>query len=86
VKHATGKALNKIDGLLEEVRKHAELKEKKPGIFYRKSSAFLHFHEDADGLFADLRVDGRFKRFGVNNDTELKKFKRALKNALLKKM
>ena len=28
--------------------------EKKRGVFYRKSRAFLHFHEDPKGMFADL--------------------------------
>jgi hypothetical protein len=29
--------------------------ERKRGVFYLKSKAFLHFHEDPAGLFADLR-------------------------------
>jgi hypothetical protein len=36
--------------------------ERKRGVFYLKSKAFLHFHEDPAGLFADLR-DARGKDF-----------------------
>lgn len=36
--------------------------EKTRGVFYLKSRAFLHFHEDPAGLFADLR-DAQGKDF-----------------------
>jgi hypothetical protein len=39
----------------------SELTEKKPGIFYFRASAFLHFHEDPTGLYADVKLD--FKSF-----------------------
>ena len=47
------------------------LNEKKPGIFYRKSRAFLHFHEDPIGLFADVRDQSGldFDRFDVTDPT-----------------
>ena len=82
MRHATDKALDGIDGLLAAARSYAELKEKKRGIFYLKSSAFLHFHEDAAGLFADLRIGDHFERFAVNNPIERKQFLAALKIAL----
>ncbi len=43
-----------------------ELKEKSRGVFYRKSKATLHFHEDPAGLFADMRIADVFVRFPVN--------------------
>jgi hypothetical protein len=55
------------------------LKEKTRGIFYHKSAAFLHFHEDAGGLFADLRSNDLFQRFAVN---KRKVFTAALREAL----
>jgi hypothetical protein len=82
MKHATDKALDRLDQVLLAVRTYPELKEKKRGIFYYKSSAFLHFHEDAAGLFADLRIGGRFERFAVNTISERKRFETALRNAL----
>jgi hypothetical protein len=44
--------------------------ERRPGIFYVAGRAFLHFHEDAAGLFADLRLDSDWQRFPVNNPDE----------------
>jgi hypothetical protein len=46
------------------------LVEKRPGIFYVKGRAFLHFHEDRAGLFADLRRSGDWQRFSVNSPDE----------------
>lgn len=66
MKHAGAEALRRLEALLEEIRRRQGLKEKKPGIFYRKSKAFLHFHEDPAGLFADLRGADEFDRFQVN--------------------
>ncbi len=45
--------------------------EKGRGVFYRKSRAFLHFHEDSTGLYADLRLVGEdFDRFKVDSPGE----------------
>jgi len=37
-------------------------------VFYFRSKAFLHFHEDPKGLFADLRTGDDFERFEVTED------------------
>jgi hypothetical protein len=69
VKHAGPAALARLSGLLAVLRDIGDLNEKRPGIFYRKSRAFLHFHEDPAGLFADVRdlagID--FDRFDVTD-------------------
>lgn len=67
MKHAGPSALNDLEPLLAQLRDLSGLVEKKRGVFYRKSQAFLHFHEDPRGLFADLRaVQGSdFERFDV---------------------
>jgi hypothetical protein len=70
MKHATQSALDRLEPLLLKLRRHASLKEKSRGVFYFKSKAILHFHEDPAGLFADLRTRGDWKRFGVNNAAE----------------
>ena len=44
--------------------------EKKPGIFYRQSKAFLHFHEDPSGLHADVRFEEEFERVRVETAVE----------------
>ena len=53
-----------------ELRKCAGLKEKQRGVFYRKSAAFLHFHEDPAGLFADLRAGPDWERLPVGTRGE----------------
>jgi hypothetical protein len=70
MKHAGESALDTLEDLLQQVRKSKSLIEKKRGVFYRKSAAFLHFHEDPAGLFADLRVGGDWKRFPVRTKKE----------------
>jgi hypothetical protein len=54
MKHATPAALDQLEPLLAELRTLG-LTEKSRGVFYRRSRAFLHFHEDPKGLFADIR-------------------------------
>jgi hypothetical protein len=44
---------------LQELRTVAGMVEKKRGVFYRGSRAFLHFHEDPAGMFADVRIPAR---------------------------
>jgi hypothetical protein len=70
MKHATAAALDKLEPLLVRLRRHVRLKEKSRGVFYLKSRAILHFHEDAAGLFADLRTTGDWRRFAVNSAAE----------------
>jgi hypothetical protein len=70
MKHAGDEALDALEDLLAQVRRQPGLKEKKRGAFYRKASGILHFHEDPAGLFADLKLDGEFKRFPVNTPAE----------------
>lgn len=38
--------------------------------FYLKNCAFIHFHEDPDGLFADGRFAVEFERVPVNSQAE----------------
>jgi len=69
MKHAGAAALDQIDPLIARIRALPGLKEKSRGVFYIKSRAFLHFHEDPKGLFADVRTaDGKdFERFKVDD-------------------
>jgi hypothetical protein len=81
MKHAGAEALGALEQVLREVRRLGGLIEKKPGIFYRKREAFLHFHEDAAGLFADLKTSGDYVRFRVSTAAERKAFLAAAKKA-----
>jgi hypothetical protein len=67
MRHARDQDLDRIDGLLAQLRTLPGLKEKKRGCFYLKSKGFLHFHEDPAGMFADLTgADGKgFDRLDV---------------------
>ena len=53
MKHASTATLRRIGSLLAELRALPGLREKSAGAFYRGGSAFLHFHEDPAGIFAD---------------------------------
>jgi hypothetical protein len=70
MKHAGDEALDALEPLLTDIRALGGLKEKKRGVFYRKSKAFLHFHEDPAGLFADLLCDGVRTRLCVTSPAE----------------
>ena len=71
MKHAGPDALAQLAPLLDRLRALGRLTERQPGIFYLRSSAFLHFHEDPAGLFADVKADGKaFTRLPVNNAKE----------------
>jgi hypothetical protein len=54
MRHAREQDLDRVNDLLAELRALPGLVEKKRGVFYRKSRAFLHFHEDPKGMFADI--------------------------------
>jgi hypothetical protein len=70
MRHATSETLQEIQPLLEEFRSMPGLTEKRPGTFYRKSKAFLHFDEDPTGLHADVRFGEEFERVRVQTDVE----------------
>jgi hypothetical protein len=64
---ADADALQRLQPLLRQLREIKGLREMKPGIFYLKGSAFLHFHDDAGMLFGDLkRSRGGFDRYAVD--------------------
>lgn len=72
MKHAGVAALDDLEPLLGALRKLPRLTEKKRGIFYVGSKAFLHFHEDPAGPFADLKTSlkGDYERFRVRTVAE----------------
>ena len=70
MKHAAAGTLATIEPLLAAIRTLPGLIERRPGIFYLKSRAYLHFHEDPAGIFADARLSEDFERFAVNTPRE----------------
>ena len=82
MKHATPATLRQIDGLLSQLRTLPGLKEKAAGTFYRGGAAFLHFHEDPAGIFADMKVDGDWLRCAINSEKARAKLVRDARRVL----
>lgn len=70
MKHAGSQTLGSLEPLIEQIRALPGLTERQRGIFYRGSCAFLHFHEDPAGVFADIKEGDHFIRLRVNNARE----------------
>jgi hypothetical protein len=70
VRHARAQALDELEPFLERLRAIPGFVEKNRGVFYVRSKAFLHFHEDPSGLHADVRLGPEFSRFRVETDEE----------------
>ena len=73
--HANEAALQPLLPLLRQLREIKPLREKSLGIFYLKGSAFLHFHDAAGTLVADLKKAGGsgFDRYPVDTPTDQRK-------------
>ncbi len=73
--HADDAALTRLLPLLRQLREIKGLREMKPGIFYMKGGAFLHFHDEAGMLVADLKKAGGvgFDRYPVDLPTGQRK-------------
>lgn len=83
MKHATPAALDRLEPVLMELRRLGLLREKNRGTFYRGAHAFLHFHEDPSGLFADVRLaPGPFTRLRVSTEAERRRLLAAVRRAL----
>ena len=83
MRHITPGRLDGIEPLLEQLRTIDGLTEKRRGAFYRRSKAFLHFHEHGDDIYADLRVVGTdFERRRVTTATERKKLVADIRRAV----
>jgi len=82
VRHATAAGLDELEPLLSRLRELNELVEKKRGVFYRRSTAFLHFHEDPSGFHADVRLATDFERFRVQTLKEQSELLKTVKRWL----
>jgi len=82
MKHAGENALDNLEPVLQDLRGFAGVREKKRGVFYRRSAAFIHFHEDPAGVFADVRIAGRWTRLPVNTAEERDRFRSVVSEAL----
>ena len=82
MRHATDEDLDRVERLLDELRRIPELRERKRGSFSRGSRAFLHFHEDLGELYVDVRLATRFERMRVTNDEEQAHLLSAVRDAV----
>ena len=70
MRHATPETLETLAGLLAGLRAIDGIVEKRPGAFSRGSRAFLHFHDDLTGSYADVRFGDEFERVRVTTKRE----------------
>lgn len=70
MKHAGDAALDQVEPILAALRHLSGLRERKRGVFYRKSAAFIHFHEDPAGIFANVRRGLAWLRLPVNTPSD----------------
>jgi hypothetical protein len=84
VRHAGSDTFEELASLLSDLRTIGGLTERSTGTFYRRSKAFLHFHEDPTGPYADLRAgeSGEFTRMRVKTATERRALLRAVRAAV----
>ena len=71
MKHAGAECLDALDPVLAQLRAIDGLRERKRGAFYRGAVGFLHFHEDSEGPFADLKKNGDFVRMRIRTRAEI---------------
>lgn len=70
MKHATPVTIEALAPLRRQLAAIPGVTERRPGSFARGSRAFLHFHEDPAGLFADLRGPQDWERLPANTAAE----------------
>jgi hypothetical protein len=62
--------LDRIAPLLEALRAHPTLREVRPTVFQLNDRDFLHFHDEPECIFADVRLTKRFVRLPVSSHSE----------------
>jgi hypothetical protein len=73
--HATPEDLSALTALLRQLREIKGLTEKRPGIYYYKANAFIHFHNNESVIEADMKkVPGSgFDRYAVGTAEQQRK-------------
>ena len=72
---AEAEALQKLLPVLRQLREIKGVQETKPGIFYARRDAFIHFHDEGGALFADLKKPGGsgFDRYPLDTPAQQRK-------------
>ncbi len=63
-------SLSRLEPLLAVLRGYGLLSETRPGFFHLDGQDFLHFHEEPDGLSADVRLARGRVHLPVNSADE----------------
>jgi hypothetical protein len=66
--------LESLEPLLNLLRDHASLSEVRPAEFHLKGRGFLHFHEEPDGLVADVLLNAGRLRMPVTSSAQQAEF------------
>lgn len=83
MRHAGPEALARLSPWFDGLRSLPGLRERGPGVWYRRAEAFLHFHEDGEALWADLKLGRRgFTRLPASSDADLAALRAAIEAAL----
>ena len=72
---AEAEALQKLLPVLRQLREIKGVQETRPGIFYARRDAFIHFHDEGGALFADLKKAGGsgFDRYPLETPAQQRK-------------
>jgi len=62
--------LKTLTPLLNVLRSYPALSEFKTAVFHLDNRDFLHFHDEEDGLYADVRLVKNFVRISVENQAQ----------------
>ncbi len=84
MRHITDPMLDRIEPLLEQLRAIDGLVETQAAACSTGGrSAFLHFHDDGDDIYADVRLDGDdFERMRVTTKAEQRALVAAVRRAI----
>lgn len=82
MKHAGEVALERLEPFLRALQSMPALRERSPGTFYKGARAFVHFHEDAASLFADVRFSDDFERIDVTTIAKQQELARRIRTSL----
>lgn len=74
--HADATALQAVQAVIRQLREIKGVREMKPGVFYVRGTAFIHFHDANGVLHADLKKPGGsgFDRLAVDTAPLQRKF------------
>ena len=79
MKHATEETLKGLGPLLKEIRDMDGVAERKFGVFYLGSSAFVHFHESDENVCGDIKVGSDWERYPIDTVAQRRKFVRRVR-------